>query len=239
MMLAHTLGNPFDLDAVTEFAAPPRSVADRGLLRRRRFHVSGAQGGHLRRPGHCQFLSGAPHHHGRRRRRADGPAAASDACRIVPRLGPRLLVRSRASDNTCGKRFDWQLGGLPCGYDHKYTYSHIGYNLKLTDMQAAVGVAQLEKLDGFIEARAAQFPRRCAKGCATWRSSSSCPRPRPAPSRAGSVSPSRCAPGAPFTRNQRDRSIWRNARSRRACCSAATWSASRHTTNARFVLPVP
>ena len=49
-------------------------------------------------------------------------------------------------DNTCGKRFDWQLGDLPCGYDHKYTYSHIGYNLKATDMQAAVGVSQLQKL---------------------------------------------------------------------------------------------
>jgi CDP-6-deoxy-D-xylo-4-hexulose-3-dehydrase len=57
------------------------------------------------------------------------------------------------NDNTCGKRFDWQLGELPHGYDHKYTYSHIGYNLKLTDMQAAVGVAQLQKLDGFIETR--------------------------------------------------------------------------------------
>ena len=62
-------------------------------------------------------------------------------------------------DNTCGKRFDWQLGDLPCGYDHKYTYSHIGYNLKLTDMQAAVGVAQLEKLAGFIEARRRNFAR--------------------------------------------------------------------------------
>ena len=60
-------------------------------------------------------------------------------------------------DNTCGKRFDWQLGELPCGYDHKYTYSHIGYNLKLTDMQAAVGVAQLEKLPDFIEARRRNF----------------------------------------------------------------------------------
>ena len=49
-------------------------------------------------------------------------------------------------DNTCGKRFDWQLGDLPYGYDHKYIYSHIGYNLKVTDMQAAVGVAQLDKL---------------------------------------------------------------------------------------------
>ena len=60
-------------------------------------------------------------------------------------------------DNTCGKRFDWQLGGLPCGYDHKYTYSHIGYNLKATDMQAAVGVAQLKKLPAFIKARRKNF----------------------------------------------------------------------------------
>ncbi|MBI2069760.1 MAG: lipopolysaccharide biosynthesis protein RfbH [Elusimicrobia bacterium] len=61
--------------------------------------------------------------------------------------------------NTCGKRFDWQLGGLPHGYDHKYTYSHIGYNLKPTDMQAAVGLAQIEKLPAFIEARRANFHR--------------------------------------------------------------------------------
>ncbi len=61
--------------------------------------------------------------------------------------------------NTCGKRFDWQLGGLPKGYDHKYIYSNIGYNFKPTDLQAAVGVAQLDRLDSFIEARRRNFDR--------------------------------------------------------------------------------
>ncbi|MDE3023711.1 MAG: DegT/DnrJ/EryC1/StrS family aminotransferase, partial [Pseudomonadota bacterium] len=60
-------------------------------------------------------------------------------------------------DNTCGKRFGWQLGSLPKGYDHKYTYSHLGYNLKITDMQAAVGLAQMDRLNGFIEARKRNF----------------------------------------------------------------------------------
>ena len=60
-------------------------------------------------------------------------------------------------DNTCGKRFCWKLGSLPEGYDHKYTYSHLGYNLKITDMQAACGLAQLEKAPAFIQARRANF----------------------------------------------------------------------------------
>ena len=60
-------------------------------------------------------------------------------------------------DNTCGRRFDWKLGDLPYGYDHKYIYSRLGYNLKVTDMQAAVGVAQLERAAGFVEARKRNF----------------------------------------------------------------------------------
>lgn len=60
-------------------------------------------------------------------------------------------------DNTCGKRFAWQLGDLPQGYDHKYTYSHLGYNLKITDMQAAVALAQMDRLDNFITRRKANF----------------------------------------------------------------------------------
>src|SRR5260370_18320186 len=62
-------------------------------------------------------------------------------------------------DNTCGKRFDWQLGDLPCGYHHKYIYSHIGYNLKVTDMQAALRGAQLKKLPAFIWTLRRNFPR--------------------------------------------------------------------------------
>jgi len=61
--------------------------------------------------------------------------------------------------NTCNKRFNWKLGQLPAGYDHKYIYSHIGYNLKLTDMQAAVGVSQLRKIPGFIAARKHNWQR--------------------------------------------------------------------------------
>ena len=62
-------------------------------------------------------------------------------------------------ENTCGKRFDWDLGDLPHGYDHKYIYSHFGYNLKITDMQAALGLAQLKKLPDFIDTRKKNFEK--------------------------------------------------------------------------------
>jgi len=64
---------------------------------------------------------------------------------------------STGKDNTCGKRFKWQLGKLPYGYDHKYIYSEIGYNLKMTDLQAAIGVAQMDKLNQFIQKRKENF----------------------------------------------------------------------------------
>jgi CDP-6-deoxy-D-xylo-4-hexulose-3-dehydrase len=104
-------------------------------------------------------------------------------------------------DNTCGKRFDWQLGELPCGYDHKYTYSHIGYNLKLTDMQAAAGVAQLGKLDSFIAARKANFRtlRTGLAGCAEFLL---LPEATPGSDPSWFGFPIAVRPEAPFTRDQ-------------------------------------
>src|SRR5688500_13152498 len=104
-------------------------------------------------------------------------------------------------DNTCGKRFDWQLGDLPHGYDHKYTYSHIGYNLKATDMQAAVGVAQLKKLPGFIEARRANFDYLHA-GMQDLQEFFILPEATPNSQPSWFGFPIAVRPGAPFNRNQ-------------------------------------
>ena len=133
---------------------------------RRARPIDGQHGRHLRRPGHRQLLSRPPHHDGRRRLRADRHARCCKTLVESFRDWGRDCWCDPGKDNTCGKRFDWQLGELPRGYDHKYTYSHIGYNLKVTDMQAAVGVAQLEKLPGFIEARRRNF-RRLREGLAS------------------------------------------------------------------------
>jgi len=130
-----------------------------------------------------------------------------------------IAIGGSGQDNTCNKRFNWKLGDLPKGYDHKYIYSHLGYNLKITDMQAAVGVAQLEHLDDFIAARRRNFAR-LREASLISKISSCCRRPRPAPILHGSDSPSRCA----RTRPSIVMACCSNSRPRisgRGCCLAA------------------
>lgn len=115
-------------------------------------------------------------------------------------IGARLLVRPGEA-NTCGTRFEWQLGTLPYGYDHKYIYSHVGYNLKLTDMQAAVGLAQLQKLPTFIETRKRNW-QHLRRGLADFEEFMILPEPTPDsdPSWFGFLLTVR--PNAPFSRNE-------------------------------------
>jgi CDP-6-deoxy-D-xylo-4-hexulose-3-dehydrase len=158
VMVAHTLGNPFAVDAV-------RAVCERhGLwLVEDCCDAVGStfRGEPVGSFGALATTSFYPAHH---------ITMGEGGCVLVnqPRL-ERIVESFRdwgrdcwcapGAENTCGRRFGWQLGELPFGYDHKYVYSHLGYNLKLTDMQAAVGVAQLEKLPGFIRARKANWRR--------------------------------------------------------------------------------
>jgi CDP-6-deoxy-D-xylo-4-hexulose-3-dehydrase len=152
IMIAHTLGNPFDLDAVMD-------VANRHDLWVVEDCCDALGATYKERKvgsfGHIGTLSFYPAHH---ITMGEGGAVFTDdpvlrrAIESIRDWG-RDCYCAAGRDNTCGKRFDWQLGDLPAGYDHKYTYSHMGYNLKITDMQAALGLAQLDRLDGFIEAR--------------------------------------------------------------------------------------
>jgi len=152
VILAHTLGNPYDAQAVHDFCR----AHDLWMIEDTCDAVGATwnerQVGTF---GDLATVSFYPAHH---MTMGEGGAVMMRS----PKL--RKIVESirdwgrdcwcaPGKENTCGKRFDWQLGELPHGYDHKYTYTHLGYNLKLTDMQAAVGVAQLEKVDGFIAAR--------------------------------------------------------------------------------------
>jgi len=150
--VAHTLGNPFDLDAVQQFCrrhglwlVEDNCDAAGSLYRGRKTGTFGD----------LATLSFYPPHH--MTMGEGGAVLTSDdtlqrAAESFRDWG-RDCYCAPGVDNTCKRRFDWQLGELPHGYDHKYVYSHLGFNLKVTDMQAAVGVAQLQRLDGFTAAR--------------------------------------------------------------------------------------
>lgn len=156
VILAHTLGNPFDLDAVMDFVRKHDLWLIEDCCDALGSTYKGQSIGTFGDIGTVSFY---PAHH---ITMGEGGAVFtnhSKLSRIIEsfRDWGRDCWCDPGKDNTCGKRFDWQLGELPLGYDHKYTYSHIGYNLKITDMQAAVGLAQLEKLPKFIEIRRRNF----------------------------------------------------------------------------------
>jgi CDP-6-deoxy-D-xylo-4-hexulose-3-dehydrase len=158
IMLAHTLGNPFDLDAIV------RLKEKHGLWLIEDCCDALGSTWHGRRVGafgDLGTLSFYPAHH--ITMGEGGAVFTNDAelARIVEsfRDWGRDCYCPPGRDNTCGKRFGWQLGSLPFGYDHKYVYAHAGYNLKITDMQAAVGLSQLDKAEHFIAARKRNFAR--------------------------------------------------------------------------------
>ena len=156
LIFAHTLGNPFNLEAVTAFAKQHNLWLIEDCC-----DALGAtyNGRHVGGFGDLATVSFYPAHH---------ITLGEGGAVLTNRPTLKKIVESfrdwgrdcwceTGFDNTCGQRFEWQLGQLPYGYDHKYTYSHIGYNLKATDMQAAVGLAQLKKLPHFIETRRRNF----------------------------------------------------------------------------------
>lgn len=156
VMVAHTLGNPFDVGKVREFCDKHGlwMVEDNcdALGSRIRYKGEWRYTGTIGDMGTSSFYP--PHH----MTMGEGGAVYTDDS-TLKRLVESFRDWGRdcwcpsGKDNTCTKRFEKQFGELPLGYDHKYVYSHFGYNLKVTDMQAAIGCAQLEKLPSFIEAR--------------------------------------------------------------------------------------
>jgi CDP-4-dehydro-6-deoxyglucose reductase, E1 len=156
IMIAHTLGNPFNLTGVMQFAEQHNLWVIEDNCDALGSVYQGQKTGTF---GHLSTLSFYPAHH---ITMGEGGAVLTNDTKLKKivesfRDWGRDCWCNPGVDNSCNKRFGWQLGDLPPGYDHKYTYSHIGYNLKLTDMQAAVGLAQLDKLSQFIEQRRQNF----------------------------------------------------------------------------------
>lgn len=158
IVLAHTLGNPFDLTSVMQLAEKHNLLVVEDCCDALGARYDGKMVGTF---GNVGTLSFYPAHH---ITMGEGGAvfmSNTSIRRAVESLRDwgRDCWCDPGCDNTCKKRFGWQLGDLPYGYDHKYTYSHLGYNLKITDMQAAVALAQLARLDDFIAARQRNFAR--------------------------------------------------------------------------------
>ena len=152
IVIAHTLGNPFNLDEVMRVARTHNLWVVEDCCDALGSTYAGKLVGTF---GHIGTLSFYPAHH---ITMGEGGAVFTQDAelqRIVEsfRAWGRDCWCPPGCDNTCRNRFGWKLGDLPFGYDHKYTYSHAGFNLKITDMQAACGLAQLERLPGFIESR--------------------------------------------------------------------------------------
>ncbi len=156
IMIAHTLGNPFNLREVTKFAKENNLYLIEDCCDAVGSTYEGKMVGTF---GDTSTVSFYPAHH---MTMGEGGAILTNKF-IYKRLIESFRDWGRdcycepGANNTCGKRFGYQMGSLPYGYDHKYIYSHVGYNLKITDMQAAVGVAQLKKLPYFIKKRKENF----------------------------------------------------------------------------------
>ena len=198
IVMAHALGNPFNLDAVMNIARENNLFVIEDSCDAVGATYDGKPVGSF---GDLSTASFYPAHHVTMGEGGCVQAKTASMRKIVESLRDwgRDCWCPTGHDDTCGRRFDWRLGGLPYGYDHKYTYSHIGYNLKLTDMQAAVGVAQLKKLPEFIAARRKNF-NRLFQGLKKYEEFFILPQttPKSEPSWFGFLLTVR--PGAPFTR---------------------------------------